>query len=81
LFAVADRQYSVWEIAQAIVKNIGGRVKMVEWPMDREVIDIGDAVISNEKIRTILNWAPRHDLDEGLVKTAEYFRPCLSKYL
>ena len=81
LFAVADRQYSVMEISQAIVSNIGGRVRTIEWPKDREVIDIGDAVISNEKIKAVLHWAPRHSLAEGLIKTAEYFRPCLSKYL
>lgn len=81
LFAVGDRQYSVREIAQAITDNIGGRVRTVEWPKDREVIDIGDAVISNEKIKAVLQWAPQHSLSGGLMKTAEYFRPCLSKYL
>lgn len=80
-FAVADKQYSVLEIARAIEKNIGGKLKFVEWPKDREVIEIGDAVISNNKIRNALNWAPRAGLDSGLVKTAEYFRPCLDKYL
>lgn len=80
-FAVADRQYSVKEISQAIVNNIGGQVKTVEWPKDRKVIDIGDAVISNEKIKTVLGWEPKYDMAEGLIKTAEYFRLCLSKYL
>lgn len=81
LFAVADRQYSVWEIAQAIVENIGGRVKTVEWPKDRAVIDIGDAVINNGKIKSLLGWTPKHDLASGLIKTREYFQTRLSKYL
>ena len=80
-FAVADRQYNVMEISQAIAGHIGGRVKSVEWPKDREAIDIGDAVISNDKIKAVLHWAPRHDLEEGLKKTAKYFRPHLNKYL
>lgn len=80
-FAVADRQYSVFEIASAIERNIGGRVKFIEWPKDREVIEIGDAVVSNSKIKDALNWSPMYDLNGGLVKTRDYFRPCLDKYL
>jgi UDP-glucose 4-epimerase len=80
-FAVADRQYSVAEIAQAIVQHIGGRVRFVEWPRDREAIEIGDAVISNHKIRGLLNWMPQYDLALGLIRTKEYFTPCLSQYL
>ena len=80
-FAVADKQYNVAEIAEAIAENIGGKVKFVEWPKDREVIEIGDAVISNEKIKTVLNWTPQSSLREGLIKTGEYFTPCLKHYL
>jgi UDP-glucose 4-epimerase len=80
-FAVADRQYSVAEIAQAIMQHIGGQVRFVEWPKDREVIEIGDAVVSNQKIKSVLGWTPNHDLGSGLKKTQDYFRPCLSKYL
>lgn len=80
-FAVGDRQYSVAEIAEAIVKNMGGEVKYVDWPSERFAIDIGDAVISNEKIKRSLGWAPRVAMADGLVKTREYFNPCLQKYL
>lgn len=80
-FAVGDRQYSVAEIAEAIVKNVGGEVKYVDWPSERFAIDIGDAVISNEKIKRSLGWAPRVAMADGLVKTREYFNPCLQKYL
>lgn len=80
-FAVGDRQYSVAEIAEAIVKNVGGEVKYVDWPSERFAIDIGDAVISNEKIKRSLDWAPRVGIADGLVKTREYFAPCLEKYL
>jgi UDP-glucose 4-epimerase len=80
-FAVADRQYNVAEIAQTIVENIGGKVQFIEWPADRKAIEIGDAVISNEKIKTLLNWSPQFDLQSGLVKTRDYFTPCLKQYL
>ena len=79
-FAVADRQYNVAEIAQSIVQTIGGSVKFVEWPADRKVIEIGDAVISNKKIRETLNWRPLFDLKSGLERTREYFADRLRQY-
>jgi UDP-glucose 4-epimerase len=80
-FAVSDRQYRVAEISNAIVAYIGGRVKFVDWPKDREAIEIGDAIISNQKIKAVLGWTPKYDLEGGLARTHEYFRPCLGKYL
>jgi UDP-glucose 4-epimerase len=80
-FAVADRQYSVSEIAHAIVEQIGGKVRMVPWPPDREVIEIGDAVISNAKIKRMLGWVPSVELMEGLARTKAYFTPRLAQYL
>lgn len=80
-FAVSDRQYTVTEIAQAITQVMGGTVRFVEWPREREAIEIGDAVISNAKIRSVLNWSPRYNLESGLEKTRDYFRSCLQYYL
>jgi len=80
-FAVADRQYNVAEIAQTLVENIGGTARFVDWPADRKAIEFGDAVISNQKIKTFLNWAPLFDLQSGLVKTKDYFRSYLKHYI
>ena len=80
-FAVGDRQCSVREIAEAIVRNIGGRIHMVPWPRDREVIEVGDAVISNARIKEALHWSAATDLDEGLRRTRDYFQPHLKTYL
>jgi UDP-glucose 4-epimerase len=80
-FASADRQYSIAEIAEAIVAHVGGTVRRVPWPKDRAALEIGDAVISNAKIKEILRWRPRFTLEEGLQRTRAYFRPVLSKYL
>ena len=80
-FAVGDRQYSIAEIAKGIVENVGGEIKFVDWPTERAAIEIGDAVISNEKIKKVLGWAPKTGMAAGLAKTSEYFKPVLSKYL
>jgi UDP-glucose 4-epimerase len=80
-FATSDAQYSVTEIAQGISRHIGGSIRFVPWPAGRELIDVGDAVISNAKIRRTLSWSPKFSLADGLARTREYFASCLAQYL
>lgn len=81
-FAVSDIHYSVDQIAEETVKYIGaGNVKHVDWPAGRKNVDVGDAVISNKKIKEYISWFPQHNLESGLVKTKEYYESCLDKYL
>lgn len=81
LFACDERQYTVRELAESIVRVMErGSLRFIEWPRDREAIEIGDAVISNRRIRDTLGWSPTTPLDEGLARTRDYFTPCLSQY-
>jgi len=81
-FAVGDDHYSVAHIAEETVKCMGsGRARFVEWPKDRKDTDVGDAVISNKKIRKALGWSPRFDLKSGLTSTRAYYETCLQEYL
>jgi UDP-glucose 4-epimerase len=80
-FAVSDKQYTVREVAQNIAEVIGGSVKFVEWPKNREVIEVGDAVISNKKIAETLQWKHKTELVDGLAITRDYFKPNLKHYL
>jgi UDP-glucose 4-epimerase len=80
-FSVANEQYSVAEVAGKLVEIIGGRIRYVAWPKDREAIEVGDAVISNKKIKQVLGWEPKFDLETGLRKTKGYFEQCKEKYL
>ena len=80
-FATSDRQYSVAEIAQSISTHIGGSIRFIPWPADRRAIEVGDAVISNAKIKGLLGWKPQYSLSEGMILTRDYFRPCLNDYL
>jgi len=38
----------------------------VRWPDERKAVEIGDAVISNAKIRERLGWGPTFSLEEIL---------------
>ena len=81
-FAASDEHFSVAQIAEWIVKIIGkGSVKFIEWPDERKVTEIGDAVISNQKIKRTLGWSPKVDLQTGLSRTRDYFSTCLEKYI
>jgi UDP-glucose 4-epimerase len=68
-------------MAEAITRHIGGRVRKVEWPRERQVIEVGDAILTNAKIKRVLGWSPKCALDDGLIKTREYFLPRLQQYL
>lgn len=81
-FAVGDHHYSVSQIAEVTVRNIGkGRVKYIPWPEERKSTELGDAVISNKKIKEFLGWSPIFGLDEGLQKTKAYYETCLDEYV
>jgi len=82
IFAVSDHHISVAELAEEIVYHIGsGSIKFVEWPEGRKNTEVGDAVISNQKIKSILNWSPAVALETGLLETKNYYKSCLEKYL
>ena len=81
-FAVGDEHYSVAEIAEETVRSIGsGKVVYTEWPKDRKAIDVGDAVISNRKIKQTLGWQPRYALQSGLMEAAAYYLKYRGEYL
>jgi UDP-glucose 4-epimerase len=82
LFAVSDYHYSVAKIAEETVRHMGsGNVKFIEWPKSRKSIEVGDAILSNKKVRKLLNWSPEHDLEAGLLKTKAFYETCLDEYL
>ncbi len=81
-FVTGNDHHSVAEIAQSTVFHIGsGNFIQIEWPKGRKQIDVGDAIISNKKIKTTINWSPMDDLTSGLLKTKAFYKSRLDKYL
>ena len=80
-FAVGDHHYSVKEIAEKTCEAIGGSVQMIDWPKERKTTEIGDAIISNKKIKDVLGWTPKVGLEEGLKLTLDYYKDNLDQYL
>jgi len=81
LFAVADDQLSVAEIATAISKNVGGHLELVPWPEGKEKIEVGDAVVSSQRIKERLGWRARVGLEDGLQATVDYYQDRAGDYL
>ena len=81
-FAVGDKHFSVVEIAETIVKRIGkGKIICVDWPTGKKEIDIGDAILSNKKIKDLLGWSHKTSLESSLEKTKAYYENCLDEYI
>ena len=69
-FAVHDEHFTVAAIAEQIVRTFGrGRITHVEWPEERQRIEIEQVRISGARLRSITGWAPGVSLAEGLEKT------------
>lgn len=80
--AVGDDHYSIHEIAQQIIDVFGkGSLRYIPWPNERKSTEIGDAVLSNNKIKRVLNWRPQTDFFCGLKCTQDYYSGCLERYL
>ncbi len=80
-FAVSDQQYSVLQIAQTVSECVGGSVKLLPWPREFAAIEVGDAVITNKKLKQTIPWETEWNLQCGLGVMADYFRSRKEEYL
>jgi dTDP-glucose 4,6-dehydratase/UDP-glucose 4-epimerase len=55
--------------------------RLVPFPPDRKVIDIGDYYSNHSLASSLLGWQPRISLDQGLARTLTYYRQQLCAYL
>jgi len=70
------------ELATLMIKIYGkGDYRLIPFPSDRKVIDIGDYYADYSKIQEDLQWSPTALLMEGLSKTLGYYSLCLDRYL
>jgi UDP-glucuronate decarboxylase len=69
------REYTILEIAEKIIKmtNSNSKISFHPLPADDPTQRKPDITLASE----ILGWKPKISLDEGLVKTIEYFREAL----
>ena len=57
-----------------------GSYRLVPFPPERKVIDIGSIYVDDRKIRRVLKWRPQVELREGLARTVAYYRAHRAEY-
>jgi UDP-glucose 4-epimerase len=73
---------SLRDLAALLVEiNGSGAWRLVPFPPEQKVIDIGDYYGDYGKIHQALGWSPRVSLREGLARTLDYYRDHLWKYV
>lgn len=69
------RPYSLREIAETIIRLAGrGSLRLVPWPPEKKVIDVGSVYSSYGRIERELGWRPTVGLEEGLGRMIDYYR-------
>lgn len=69
------------EMAESVAKIVGGtEVKYVEWPKDRYFVESGDYITDVTKISDALGWSAAVSLEDGIRRTADYYRQHGERY-
>jgi dTDP-glucose 4,6-dehydratase len=67
------REMTMLEFAEAVKKVTGSKSKIVFKPLPQD--DPKQRQPDITRARTLLKWEPKVDLEEGLRRTIEYFKP------
>jgi nucleoside-diphosphate-sugar epimerase len=71
------------DVIKLILKTTGcsQEVKKIPRPGERNAIEIGNFVVSIEKIRNVLGWQPKTSLEEGIEKTILFYKERIKEYI
>lgn len=70
------------EMVKKVIEKAGsGSFELKPFPKERAQIEVGDVYFSHAKIEEELGWKPETTLEEGLGRTAEWYRERLGKYI
>ena len=76
-----DEPTSLKDLVELMIDiNGGGSYRLVPFPEEKKVIDIGDFYGDYTKIKTALGWQPKVRLREGLQKTIGFYKENLEWY-
>ena len=68
-------------LAELIIQlNNSGSYEIIPYPEDRKAIDIGDYYSDYKKIESEINWCPSVMLNDGLLKTLEFYKENYKSY-
>jgi UDP-glucose 4-epimerase len=71
----AERAVALEELVKLLLKAAGsGSYRIVPFPADKKSIDIGSVYTSAAKFNFATGWRARVPIEEGLVRTVEYYK-------
>lgn len=65
-------EFTMWELADTVIKLTGSKSKILQQPLPQDDPKQRRPDISQAK--QMLNWEPKINLEQGLIKTIDYFR-------
>jgi nucleoside-diphosphate-sugar epimerase len=69
------------DLAEKLSALTGATYRLMSFPQENSLIDVGSFYADDEAFRSTTNWYPRWTLDEGLRSTFEWFRARADVYL
>ncbi len=75
-----DGPVSLEGLAKLLIRLHGsGSYRLIPFPEDLKLIDIGDYYADATKINSMIGWRPKIGLEEGLLKTLRFFKAHLKQ--
>jgi UDP-glucose 4-epimerase len=70
-----ERPYTLEAFVQLLLRITGrGSYRIVPFPAEKKSIDIGNVYASHAKFKFATGWEPRVSVEEGLVRTVDYYQ-------
>lgn len=76
----ATHYYSLLDLVYILQKITGVQYRIVPFPDDKKIIDIGDYYGDYSKFHDFTSWKPKVDLEEGIEKTLDYYQKYAKEY-
>ena len=63
-----------YDMAKEVVRTVGkGSIVNVDWPKDYFNVETGDYISDISKLKNTTGWSPKISLNEGIIKTFDYY--------
>ncbi|WP_027087201.1 NAD-dependent 4,6-dehydratase LegB [Cohnella panacarvi] len=77
-----QQEISIGQLAEELIRQINPNAKILcdEQRLRPEKSEVNRLLGSNQKIKSLTNWAPKYTFEQGLAETIEFFKSNLDKY-
>ena len=65
-------EFTMWELAEKVIELTGSKSRIVQLPLPKD--DPKQRRPDITQAKTMLDWEPKINLEQGLIKTIDYFR-------